>query len=260
MRHLAVFPAAALIGCLASVGATASAAPFFEDDFSGPSLDANLVDIEDLYFFSGGRIGTFAARSYIRTVENDYLSIDFQADLIYSMGGSSSGASGVFFGIGPATEDAGFFEEPEAAIYLVDHPNAFGSFPTSDIVLRVNAPGSGLITDLTNIPFPDGAVFARITKVGDSITFAYDYAYDGSFDPDGSYAASLSAVAPFLSTGPSYLLFGTGNSPSRFDSISVIPEPGSLGMLAAGVAMMFLRRRSERVVAPPGFEPGTSRL
>jgi hypothetical protein len=242
MRQVALLAATALVASLALVG-TASAAPYFSDDFSGPSLDANLVDIEDLYFFSGGRIGTLATRSYIRTTEDDYLSIDFRADLVYSMGGSSSGATGVFFGIGAGTEDAGFFDEPEAAIYLVDHPNGFGFFPASDIVLRVNGPGSGAITDLTNIPFPDSTVFARITKVGDSITFAYDYAYDGSFDPDGSYTASLSAVAPFLASGPSYLLFGTGNSPSRFDSIEVVPEPGSLYMLAAGVAMLLLRRR-----------------
>jgi hypothetical protein len=237
---------AALAGCLAAVAPAARGDYIFTDDFNGPSLNADLVDVDGTYFFSAGQAGTTGARSYVRTVEDDYLSIDFQADLIYSMGGSSSGATGVFFGIGSATKDAGYFNEPEAAIYLVDHPDGFTlGYVNSEIAVRVNAPGSGLVTDLNDLPLPDGVSFARITKIGDSLTFEYDYGYSGIFQPDGSYTASLSADAPFLAT-KSHLFFGTGNSPSRFDRIqvSVIPEPATWGLLAAGTAMLCgLRRR-----------------
>jgi hypothetical protein len=245
MFHLLL---AALAGCLVSVGTAARAAYVFTDDFSGPSLDVNLVDIEGAYFFSGGKIGTSASRSYVRTVEDDYLSFDFQADLVYSIDGSG-GAPGIFFGIGPATEDAGFFDEPEAAIYLLDHTDGFPAWPNSDVVIRVNGPGSGVITDLTNLAFPDGPCYARITKVGDSLTFEYDHGYDGvAFDPDGSYTTAVSAVAPFLSATQSHLFFGTGSSPSRFDSIQVqlVPEAASPISLASGlatVALLKCRRR-----------------
>jgi hypothetical protein len=266
MRRLPVLVRAVSAFSLAWIATTASADQFFFDDFDGPSFSSNLVDVEGMYFFSGGKTGTSASRSYVRTADGGYASIDFRADLIYSISGSG-GAPGIFFGIGAGTEDAGFFEEPEAALYLLDHTNGFTFFPNSDVVVRVNASGPGVITDLANVPFPDGTSYARMTKIGDSITFAFDYAYDGvSFTPDGSHTASLSAVAPFLGSGPSYLLFGTGLSASRFDSILVVvPEPSSLALLGAGtlaLACCARRRRGrqmDRDAAPRSPRALTSR-
>jgi hypothetical protein len=157
----------------------------------------------------------------------------------------------MFFGIGPATEDGAVFEEPEAALYMLDHPNGFPFRPASDMVVRRNAPGPSGFFDHYNIPFPDGAVYARILKIGDSMTLSFDHTYDGvSFVPDGSVTLSLSSVAPYLTTGPSYLLFGTGFgtgvSPTRFDSIQVtgIPEApagilwSALGGLGMGIVAL----------------------
>lgn len=249
-----MFDARHFVAACLLVGATSSHAAFyFNDDFNGPAFNANLVDIDSMYFFSGGRTGTTSARSYVRSVDGGYAGIDFQANLIYSMGGTNSGAAGVFFGIGAATKDAGFFNEPEAAIYLLDHADGFPSWPASNIVTRVNRPGSANTADLANTPFPDSIAYARITKLGDAITFQYDFAYNGSsFIPDGSFTTSLSTAAPFLATGPSYLLFGTGSSPSRFDSLSVLPivaiaEPELYASLSAGLALLGFAARRRRV-------------
>ena len=253
MRHARRILAACLF-----LGATSSQAAFyFTDGFNGPAFNPNLVDIDHMYFFSAGKTGTTSARSYLRSLDSGYAGIDFQADLIYSMGGTSSGAAGVFFGIGAATKDAGFFDEPEAALYLIDHANGFPVWPASNIVVRVNRPGSGNTSDLANTPFPDGVSYARITKLGDTLTFQYDFAYNGStFIPDGAYTTSLSAAAPFLASGPSYLLFGTGSSPSRFDSIAVtpllaIPEADIYATLVAGLGLLgFAARRRKRGTVP----------
>jgi len=115
MRRRSVLVAAAFAVGLQGIAASAGAVPYFTDDFSGPSSSANLVDIEGTYFFSAGKIGTTALRSYVRSVESGYTSLDFQADLVYSISGTG-GPSGVFFGIGSGTEDAGYFEEPETAL------------------------------------------------------------------------------------------------------------------------------------------------
>ncbi|HUG91156.1 MAG TPA: PEP-CTERM sorting domain-containing protein [Planctomycetaceae bacterium] len=252
LRHLPLF-LVVLVVCLILSGATTHAGPFFAEDFNGPGLGPNLVDIDGTYVVSGGTIGNSAPqRAYVRTVESDYLSIDFQADLIYTIAGSG-GSPGVFFGIGPATKDTGFFNEPEAALYLLDHTNGFVFHPLSNIVVRRNSPGSANITDLFNMPFPDGTAYARITKIGDSMTFAFDHNYNGSsFVPDGSFTVSLSTVAPFLDDMPSYLFFGTGFdsvSPSRFDFFQVtpVPEPATISLLGTGTLILAgygWRRRS----------------
>jgi hypothetical protein len=252
MRRVTVLIAAAAAACLASSVTLAQTSVLFTDDFNGPAFNPALVDIDGTYLFSSGKARNGGARSYVRTVQDDFASIDFQADLIYSMGGSSSGNAGVFFGIGAATKDAGFFNEPDASLYLLDHPNGFSIVPPSAIVVRVNRPGSGMVTDLTRVAFPDGTSYARITKLGDLMTFQFDHTYNGvAFIPDGSYTASLSTAAPFLATGPSYLFFGTASSPSRFDwiqvSVAVIPEPETYGLLAAGLGLLgFVASRRRR--------------
>jgi hypothetical protein len=226
----------------------------FTDDFNGPAFNPALVDIDGTYLFSGGRARNGGQRSYVRTVQNDFAAIDFQADLIYSMGGSSVGNAGVFFGIGAATKDGSFFNEPDASLYLLDHPNGFAITPPSAMVVRVNQPGAGGVSDLTRLASPDGTTYARITKLGDLMTFAFDHTYNGvAFIPDGSHTASLSTVAPFVTTGPSYLFFGTATSPSRFDWIQVsvvgvIPEPETYALLAAGLGLLgFVARRRAAV-------------
>ena len=244
MRHFTSLVVVAVGACLMFTDASAKADSFFVDHFNGPTFNPNLIDIDGTYFFSGGKTGTNGPRSYVRTLESNYASIDFQADLIYSIGGSGGGP-GVFFGMGRGIKDPSFFNEPDAAIYALDHTNGFPFWPNSNVVVRVNAPGAGGISDKANTPFPDGTAYTRITKIGDSITFQYDHNYNGStFLPDGSYTASLSAVAPFLSTGPSYLFFGTDLSPSRFDSIQVsginaapVPLPAAVwgGVLLMGL-------------------------
>jgi len=231
---------------LALGAAPLHAVTFFTDDFNGPSFNAALLDIDSRYAFSGGLARNTGPRSYVRTVDGDFASSDFQADLVYTIGGSG-GDPGVFFGIGPGTKDAGFFNEPEAALYLLDHTV---SYPSSRLVVRANRPGSGMITDLMSASFPDGTAYLRITKIGDAITFAFDHGYNGvAFVPDGSFTASLSAAAPFVAGGPSYLFFGTANSVTRFDWISVaaaIPEPEAYALLLAGLMLIGVRARMGR--------------
>jgi hypothetical protein len=259
MRQLTVL-GVSLITCTILSGTAARGDLYFADNFNGPTFNPNLVDIEGAYTFSGGTTGNSAAtRAYVRTVESNYISVDFQADLIYSISGSGP-SPGVFFGIGPATEDGAFFNEPEAALYLLDHTNGFPFWPASDIVVRRNAPGPGNFFDHYNLPFPDGAVYARILKIGDSMTLSFDHSYNGSsFVPDGSFTLSLSSVAPYLTTGPSYLFFGTGFdsvSPSRFNSIVVtgIPEAPALIVWSAisglTIGIVALRKRL-RYLRPP---------
>jgi hypothetical protein len=109
------------------------------------------------------------------------------------------------------------FSEPEAALFLLDHPNNFQFAPQSNIVVRLNRPGPGNVpgnwNDLYNIPFPDGTNYVRITKLGDALTFQVDHTY----------------------------------SPSRFDSLTVtalIPEPETYALLFAGLGLLGFASRT----------------
>ncbi|MEL6798010.1 MAG: GC-type dockerin domain-anchored protein, partial [Planctomycetota bacterium] len=195
------------------------------DEFDGPGFDSNLVDVDGTYQFAGGETFNGGGRSYVRTVEQ-FGAINFQADLIYSIDGGG-GAAGVFFGIGTGLRDSAFFGEPEASLYIVDHPDGFGGFtPTSGIGIRANLPGPGNTVGFAALPAPDGVTYARITKVGDQIAFQYDIDYDGvAFAADESLSVSIAADASFLLGGDSFLFFGSEDNRTRFDSLSVGPTP-----------------------------------
>ncbi len=216
------------------------------DDFDGPGFDAGLVDVNGTYQLAGGQSFNTGIRSYVRTVDGDFAISDFQADLIYTIDGGSTGQGGVFFGIGSAERDEGFFGEPDASFYVVDHPDDFANYsPESGIGIRVNASGGGNVNDLASLPAPDGLTFARISKINDQITFSYDLAYDGvSFSPDQSFTTTLSSNAPFLANNSSFLFFGSESSTTRFESLDVIPEPSTavISLIAFGAAIVRRRR------------------
>ena len=206
----------------------AFAAVSFTDNFDGPAFNPALEDRDGTYVFSGGSTHNAGNRSYVRTVDGDFLTVDFVAEVTFTMDGGG-GPGGVFVGLGPADKDPTFFNEPLSSVYMLDHSEDF--FITTITVVRSNATADGTVLDHFNWPSPlDGTHRVRITKAGDALTFAVDLFFVGSFAPEFSGTLSLATDLPFLTASNSHLFFGSEATSSLFLDMSVSVDCNSNGI------------------------------
>lgn len=230
----------------------AYAAPSVNEDFSG-TLSPHLEDSDSAYTIAGGKIHktTFISndgRSYIRTVATDYNTVDFIAELTFTLTALPGGDFAIhFFGLGPGSPDPTFFNESGGVLFRIHSSDIVGG--RVDVASR--APGAGgsfgLLQSIGNITTSGHTHRARITKTGNQVEFAIDLDFNGTFEADISQSVNLAVVAPFLNNTNSRIYFGTASAVDVFDDleISVIMEvlidikpgsfPNSISLGSAGL-------------------------
>jgi len=164
-------------------------------------------------------------RAYISTVATDYNTVDFTFDLtmniapVSTTGGAYDDFGLIFMGMGSAHPDSSFFTQPDTSV-------AMRSWPGSEMTLEVSsAPGTRPSEPTVGPLSSSDTVEARISKVGDTITFAYETGYSGgAFTPTYSTSLSLSNQLSFLNSTNSRLFFGC-DVPATVSSLSITVSP-----------------------------------
>lgn len=206
-----------------------------------------------------------SGRSYIRTLDSDYNTADFIAEITCTAF-NGSGAGIAFFGLGAGEPQDDFFDAPSAAITFENDPGNRQNGEASLVIYdgdeehqALGAPVTIMpekLTSFSGIDPGNGTHRLRLSKEGDLLTFEIDahFAADnntpgdadgGVFDSDGSYSISLTdpRLALLDDTG-SRVFFGTqsgGNT--SFDDLSITPEPSSPALLALAALGLIARRR-----------------
>jgi hypothetical protein len=235
---------------VALAAGTAQAADFFSESFSGPGLNAELQQTTaGAFTFNGVASNATGTRNFIRTVDTDYLSINFIASITYTVPETAGGNPIAFVGFGEGTPDTLRFREPLRSLYLRAAPDAFDAGALRPIIN--SAPGSAVEqTPISNAAGGAGSGTHRvqISKFGNNLTFAFDLnSSSGAFVSDVSKLFVISTDAPFLNTGNSRIFLGSQIAGTTFDSFTVVPEPATSWVVApTGLALVLLWRRQVR--------------
>jgi len=203
------------------------AATAVDEDFSSTPLNADLEDPDGAYTIAGGVISktTFFGndvRSYIRTVDTDYNTVDFVAELTFTLTDLPGGNFTIqYFGLGPGTGDPTFFTESPGVLFRIHGSDIVGG-RVDAAAKDFNGPFSALI-NIGNITTSGGTHRARITKSGNLVVFAIDRDFTtGPFVADiTSPPLDLAVVAPFLDSTNSRIFFGTASALDVFDDLLI---------------------------------------
>jgi hypothetical protein len=195
---------------------------YFVETFDGPWLHPALMDPARVYQLVAGEARCTGPRNYLRTVATDFHTLDFQAEVIYTMNGGG-GAGGLFFGLGAAECDPAYYSEPLFAVYAIDHAQDFASYQGTAVR---SLPASGqphmFFSWADTGTLNDGTNALRLIKAGGRLTFQMDHHYDPALGFTATYSDELSlADLPFLNATNSRLLVGTDASPTRILELSV---------------------------------------
>jgi len=241
-------------------GITAASTLTLTENFNNNQIN-NALSAPSSWAFGGNASHSSNDRSYIQTVASDFHSSDFTAEITIILSGGG-GAGGAFFGIGSGVADSNYYNEPEAGVYARIFPSDFSSGIASALAdTGIRGSASPSFSPLSINTTGDGTHRLQLTKFGDSLSIQLDEDYDGTqFSSDYSALYSLSADAPFLDATNSHIFFGTGNSTTRFDdltistsnptflasanaSASAVPEPSSLLLITSVLIGSLLTRR-----------------
>ena len=233
---------------------SANAATFFTEDFS----DANSLPGPNLQFSTDGDNATFdgsvatfpagtggpgnAYRSYLKTVDNDYQTVDFVAEITVTMN-TTDYKSFSFFGMGVGEPlGAAFSNEPRTAPARFIRASPRPQFGNSTGLWN----GSGF-TDAD--PNTAGTGTHRLQISWDAtlnqLTAAIHQNYAG-----GPFVAShtMGPVSDPNFLGSGHIFFGSDNGVT-FDDLSIVPEPTTAGLaflaLLAGLAIFRWRGRAK---------------
>ncbi len=230
--------------------ATASAGTIINETFSSTSLPSILekTGATGNSSFTGGEavFGGFAdaGRSYLRTVDKNFFSQTFTAEVTLSTGGHIS-----FFGMGNGGNGSSMSFEPLGpSINLRLHPNSMVGGRTD----AVGTNGSGFVhvDSFASVGSqPNQRLRLSWDAVAKTAVFAIDYGYNGNFLADAS-SGLIDGSALGLSDSNTSIFFGGSNN-ARFDDFLVttpsnsVPEAAStLALLALGFLVSLRFRRN----------------
>ncbi len=207
----------------------------FEEDFSGTVI-TNLEDEDNAYTVSGGKIKNTAStsvndRHYIRTHVTDYNTVDFVAELTFTLT-NDTGDMLHFFGLGAGIPDLNATDEPATGAYFRIHSPNTVSGRVDASFRNLTFAGSDGLANIGQMTNSGGTHRARLAKSGNELTFSMDVNFDGiDDDGDGSVfdaaftytVADLTAAtaAPFLDNTNSRIFFGTASRIDTFDDFKV---------------------------------------
>ena len=211
-------------------GVAASDGRSFQEDFNGTVI-TNLQDADNAYTVSGGQIQNTTStdlgdRHYVRTHVTDYNTVDFVAELTFTLT-DDTGNMLHFFGLGPGIPDTSSTDESTGAYLRIHSPGTASPPGRVDVFVRDIGSGSGIdsIQTIGQMTNSGGTHRARIEKSGDQVTFSIDVDFDGSvFAADFSHTITdLTAptAAPFLNDTNSRIYFGTASGVDTFDDFKV---------------------------------------
>ena len=226
----AVFAAILLFATLIPYS-SADAATALNVKFSGTTLSPSLEDADGAYTIAGGKIrktifNNGSDRHYIRTVATDYNTVDFVAELTFTLTdlpvdfaihnlGLGSGSPGVVF-----NEANGVLFRIHSSDIVGGRVDAGVRFPDGSFI---GAIGIG------NITTSGGTHRARIAKIGNQVNFDIDVDFTGTFTSDmSSQIADVTAAAPFLDNTNSRIFFGTASATDVFDDLRITVLPNLL--------------------------------
>ena len=125
----------ALASVVVLVCSAAHAATFFDEDFNtlaglpGPNLEQALGGSAATFSSSNATFpgGSGADRSYLRTVDDDYNTVDFIAEVTVTVNSTASGI--IFFGFGQGDRLSSASQEPRSGshIFMSGYPDDFAA-------------------------------------------------------------------------------------------------------------------------------------
>jgi len=258
--------AAAVLLCVSAGGAMAATS--FTADFSSGVFSDALRNPNDnsgnpAYAIDNGvllRATYEQSRAYVTTTASDFNTVDFTATLVYNPEpvGGGGWADHFYFGIGSG-EPSNIYNEPATALYFDVYIN-YGSHLPNQIVVQVNyRPGidnegfkGSLLTTWWGDPGPSGVGVAsgttgalQIAMVDGYITFGWDLTNSGTLDISQTLSVPLAEWCPELDSTNSHIFFGSGHPSTTFSrlTVTVVPEPATMTLLALGGLTILRRRR-----------------
>ena len=202
------------------------AATAVDEDFSG-TLNADLQDEDGAYTIGNGTIskttfGGSSDRSYIRTVDTDYNTVDFVAELTFTL---TNLPAIHFLGLGPGTQGVISNESPGVLFRI--HSSDLEDGRVDAGVRFPDGTFTGAI-GIGNITTSGNSHRARLTKSENQVSFDLDVDFDGTFIANMSEKiADLAAAASFLDNTNSRIFFGTASATDVFDDLLITVSPVS---------------------------------
>jgi hypothetical protein len=213
------------------------------DDFS-PALS---YDAGGAHF--GALAGGDNGRNYMRTVDSDYATVDFVAEITFEVTNNDQAS---FFGLGSG--DAALFGTPDwslqvssASFWPEPANDKIVAFKTAnDVNAFVDKPVPGLDPGVHRLRMSFDATSGFLIGSIDLNYAGGAFAADATTLPIATKAgASPLFAADGWPSEPSRVFFGGDDGVIFHDlAISVVPEPMSAGLLVVG-AMALLRRRRQ---------------
>jgi hypothetical protein len=228
-RYLAV--ASNIYGAVtSSVAAVRLPESSLTENFDGLTVPPSL-EVAAGYVFgtssspAGRAQNSSGSRSYIRTVADNYATVDFTFQVTVTVA-NGGGPNIAFVGIGSGLGDPGYFGEPGGSAYLRCDPDDFVSLYGGALNF-FTAPGFGpghngvAISSSSNHP-GSGTHRVQIRKQGNLLSFGLHRNYAGGpFVATYSTNLSLSANLSYLNATNSRLFFGTMAPQTTFDDLSI---------------------------------------
>jgi hypothetical protein len=224
-----------------TAGYSDNGTPLDPSDDSNPAVS---FDASGAHF--GALIAGDAGRNYLRTLVGDYATVSFTAEITFEV---TNNDQATFFGVG--TGDTALFGTPDWSTQFSSA--SFWPEPANDKITAFRTQNDvNAFVDRTVAGFEPGVHRLRMTfdSATKFLVGSIDLNYAGG--PFTTDVTTLPIVTTTLfaadgwPTEPSRIFFGGDDGATFRDlTISVVPEPTSAGLLAAG-ALALLRRRARR--------------